>query len=85
MADKILNVVNPFDALLAEIILTLRAGFGMKPAKYDPSMAGIEIPDDYSTHKKAPRVKGKGKGKKSEEPKPPEPEAITEGKEPKAK
>jgi hypothetical protein len=50
---KTLPVVNPFDMLLAEIIVTLRAGFGMKPAKYDPSMAGIEIPEDYSVPKKA--------------------------------
>jgi hypothetical protein len=63
---KTLPVVNPFDMLLAEIIVTLRAGFGMKPAKYDPSMSGIEIPDDY----KAKKVKeAKGKPEETEEPK----------------
>jgi hypothetical protein len=58
MEIKTLPVVNPFDMLLAEIIVTLRAGFGMKPAKYDPSMAGIEIPNDYGVSKKAKSAKG---------------------------
>lgn len=56
MEIKKLPVINPFDALLAEIIVTLRAGFGMTPAKYDPSMSGVEIPDDYDVPKKAKRT-----------------------------
>jgi len=53
MADKFLPCNNPYDqlALLAEIVMTLRAGFGMKPAVYDESKGGLTIPDDLMTKK----------------------------------
>ena len=77
MEIKTLPVINTDDALLAEIIKTLRAGFGMAPAKYDQSMAGIEIPDDYSMGKKESPAK-------EPEVKEPKPEKTTK-KETKAK
>jgi hypothetical protein len=72
MADKSLPCNNPYDqlALLAEIIITLRAGFGMKPATYDPSLGALIVPDDYSKGEKAPKAKKeKVKKEKAKEPK----------------
>ena len=47
MAEKFLPCNNPYDqlALLAEIVMTLRTGFGMAPAVYDPQKGGLIVPD----------------------------------------
>ena len=68
MADKFLPCANTYDqvALLAEIIVTLRAGFGMKPAEYSAQQGGLVIPDDYKVRNKAPKVK-EDKKEKAEE------------------
>ena len=68
MADKFLPCANPHDqvALFTELIITLRAGFGMKPAVYDESKGGLVIPDDYKVRNKAPKVK-EDKKEKAEE------------------
>jgi len=68
VADKFLPCANPHDqvALFTELIITLRAGFGMKPAVYDESKGGLVIPDDYKVRNKAPKVK-EDKKEKAEE------------------
>ena len=56
MAEKFIPCINPCDnlALLAEIIKTLRAAFGMPAAVYDASKGGLIIPDDYSMPEEKP-------------------------------
>jgi len=44
-------------ALLAEIIKTLRAAFGMPAAIYDESKGGLIVPDDYDVPKKPKAAK----------------------------
>ena len=51
MANKELRIVTDSDLFLAEIVITLRAGFGMKPAVYDPSLGALIVPDDYKAKK----------------------------------
>jgi len=59
MAENLIPCINPYDnlALLVEIIKTLRAGFGMKPAIYDESKGGLIVPDDYDVPKKPKAAK----------------------------
>jgi len=59
MAENLIPCINPYDnlALLAEIIKTLRAGFGMPAAVYDESKGGLVIPDDYDVPKKPKAAK----------------------------
>ena len=72
MADKFLPCANPHDqvALFTELIITLRAGFGMKPAVYDESKGGMVIPDDYSMPKLVEAVGLNAEELKAEEPEP---------------
>ena len=56
MSDKFIpcNSIHDDPALLAEIIITLRACFGMKPATYSVQLGGLTVPDDYSVPEKKP-------------------------------
>ena len=71
MAEKFIPCINPCDnlALLAEIIKTLRAAFGMPAAVYDESKGGLIIPDDYSMPELVEAI-----GLNAEEPKVEDPE-----------
>lgn len=62
---KSFRLVTPSDELYAEIIITLRAGFGMKPAEYNPQSGYLEIPDDHKA-KKVKKDKGAEKKAKAE-------------------
>ena len=63
MADKELRMVVESDRLLAEIIITLRAGFGMQPAVFNPQTGYLVIPDDSEKNKKAEKKAEKEKAK----------------------
>ena len=56
MGEKLLqcNTLHDTPCLLSEIIITLRAAFGMPAAVYDESKGGLIIPDDYSMPEEKP-------------------------------
>jgi len=56
VSDKFIpcNSIHDEPALLAEIIITLRACFGMKPATYSDQLGGLTVPDDYSMPEEKP-------------------------------
>ena len=71
MGEKLLqcNTLHDTPCLLSEIIITLRAAFGMPAAVYDESKGGLIIPDDYSMPELVEAI-----GLNAEEPKVEDPE-----------
>ena len=62
MENKEMRLSLPSDILLAEIIITRRAGFGMKPAVHKIQTGFLTIPDDFKKDKTAEKeAKAKAK------------------------
>ena len=49
---KVFRIVTFNDMIMAELIVTLRAGFGMEPGSYNAKTSELTVPEDYAVKKK---------------------------------